>query len=249
MELQHLKTISNSCRPLSTIFTIGEKWKAQSYVDRGSHHGIRLPVAFQRREISISVPLSGKHNFRKFYLGNKRGDRNFKKSRRENPELYPDPDLRIESEVKDVGYKYGRVHRVVPEMIPELIVPDLTDCKLKPYVSYRVADIVQQEFSPNELFGYVYQSKIEEDFKNGKLDADGNPLEPSIEEKLDAERAYLLARRTGSDIFSERIPKLWECLENYELEEGEKDWFFYPPASKERVKVKEIKEEDISHKE
>lgn len=72
----------------------------------------------------------------------------------------------------------------------------------------------------------------------GKLDEDGNPLEPSIEEKLTAERAHLLARRTGSDIFSERIPKIWECLDNYEVPETKRDTFFYPSVS---VRVKEIK--------
>ena len=40
----------------------------------------------------------------------------------------------LSAEVKEVGYKYGQAHRVVPEMIPELIVPDLTNCKVSvPY--------------------------------------------------------------------------------------------------------------------
>ena len=44
-----------------------------------------------------------------------------------NPD--PDPDLNVVQ---------------VPEMIPELIVPDLEDCKLKPYVSYATKEILQQ---------------------------------------------------------------------------------------------------------
>ena len=33
------------------------------------------------------------------------------------------------------------------EMIPELIVPDLYDCKLKPYVSYKTKEINQEELT------------------------------------------------------------------------------------------------------
>jgi len=186
------------------------------------------------RSISVSVPLSGKRNFRKFHLGNKRGDRNFKRKRAENPDLFP--DMPIETEVKPIGYKYGDEFVRVPEMIPELIVPDLKDCNLKPYVSYRVADIVQEEFTPQELFGYVYQSKIEEDFKNGKLDENGNPIEPSYEEKLTAEEAFIQARKTGSDIFSERIPKQWECLDNFKLEEFKLDRSMYPPRKNSNIR-------------
>merc|ERR1712002_794771 len=40
----------------------------------------------------------------------------------------------------------------VPEMIPEFVVPDLTDCKLKPYVSWKVQDITQEAMTPAELF-------------------------------------------------------------------------------------------------
>ena len=42
---------------------------------------------------------------------------------------------------------------------------------------------------------------------------DGTAKEESPEEKLTAEEAELRARMTGSDIFSERIPKQWECLD------------------------------------
>ena len=33
------------------------------------------------------------------------------------------------------------------EMIPELIVPDLDDCNLKPYVSYKTKEINQEELT------------------------------------------------------------------------------------------------------
>lgn len=39
------------------------------------------------------------------------------------------------------------------------------------------------------------------DFENGKLDDNGQPVEPSAEEKITAEEAKLKAKQTGSDIF------------------------------------------------
>jgi hypothetical protein len=45
------------------------------------------------------------------------------------------------------------------------------------------------------------------------LDENGNPKEPSSEERLTPEEAWIQARKTGSDLFSERIPRQWECLE------------------------------------
>lgn len=47
----------------------------------------------------------------------------------------------------------------------------------------------------------VYAQKIVKDFKEGKLDESGKPLEPSDNEKLTAEEAKLKARQTGCDIF------------------------------------------------
>ena len=47
----------------------------------------------------------------------------------------------------EVGRYYKLEHHAasesVPEMVPQLVVPDLTDCDLKPYVSYRTTDIYQ----------------------------------------------------------------------------------------------------------
>ena len=50
-------------------------------------------------------------------------------------------------------------------------------------------------------------------FRNGAILEDGRPKEDSPEEKLTAEEAEVRARMTGSDIFCERIPKNWECLD------------------------------------
>merc|ERR1719427_2451451 len=90
---------------------------------------------------------------------------------------------------------------LVPQKVPELIVPNLTECDLKPYVSYATKEIYQEELTSKDLFNVIYGRKIIEDFKSGKLDAEGNPLEPSKLESFTPEEAEVLARQTGSDIF------------------------------------------------
>jgi len=45
--------------------------------------------------------------------------------------------------------------------------------QLKPYVSYRVPDITQSEFTARDLFDATYAKPIVDDFTAGKLDASG----------------------------------------------------------------------------
>ena len=59
----------------------------------------------------------------------------------------------------------------------------------------------QDELTSKDLFDAVYASKIIKDFKQKKLDENGQPLEPSPEESMTPEVAWTLARQTGSDIF------------------------------------------------
>ena len=59
----------------------------------------------------------------------------------------------------------------------------------------------KDEFDSRKLFEAVYTRKIVMDFKDGKLDEHGNSLEPSEEEKMTAEEAWIRARQTGSDVF------------------------------------------------
>ena len=66
-----------------------------------------------------------------------------------------------------------------------------------------------------DLFNVVYGKKIIQDFKENKLDNDGNPLEPSDDEKMTSEEAFLKARQTGSDIFSGGVEKSKEWSINY----------------------------------
>ncbi|KAG8184663.1 hypothetical protein JTE90_012148 [Oedothorax gibbosus] len=147
-----------------------------------------------KRDISTSSTLCGKRNFRKF-LYHTRGTPLDHEYYKENPQLV---DLRG---MRPAGYYEGKKFVHVPEMIPELVVPDLTGFTLKPYVSYRAADIEQEKFTPEHLYHATYAKKLTKDFKEGKLDADGNPLEPSEQEKMDAEEAFRRARKTGSDFF------------------------------------------------
>ncbi|GLH10582.1 39S ribosomal protein L41, mitochondrial [Gryllus bimaculatus] len=154
------------------------------------------------RAISTSVVNNGKRNFRKFLLHNKRGSRSFKEERKKLKGNEPTDVPVYHYGVRPTGYHDAKGNFIaVPEMIPELMVPDLTDFKLKPYVSYRVPDVVQSEFTAQDLFDAVYSRKIVEDFKNNKLDSNGNPTEPSEEEALTPEQAKERARQTGSDIF------------------------------------------------
>ncbi|XP_023937266.1 39S ribosomal protein L41, mitochondrial [Bicyclus anynana] len=150
-----------------------------------------------KRNISLTTPCEGKRNFRKFVLANKRGSRIHKQQ-----QMSPNRELEVDKRgVRDVGYYLNGRFVQVPEMIPELIVPDLKDCDLNPYVSYKAEDVIQSEFTAQQLFDAVYSKKIVTDFKQGKLDAEGLPLEPSDEEKLQPDEAIKRAKRTGSDIF------------------------------------------------
>ncbi|XP_068907749.1 large ribosomal subunit protein mL41 [Tenebrio molitor] len=152
---------------------------------------------FIKRGISTSCARYGKRNFRKFPIFNKRGSRIFKEQRKDpNYDLPPD-----KRGVRDVGYYVGNKFVLVPEMVPELVVPDLKDFELKPYVSYRTPDVIQSEFTAEDLFNVVYAPKIAKDFKEGKLREDGTPLEPSPEEKLTHEEAENKADQTGADLF------------------------------------------------
>ena len=150
-----------------------------------------------KRSISLSAPREGKRNFRKFVIANKRGSLLHRQQQMTDKRVL-DIDKRG---VRDVGYYLNGRFVTVPEMIPELIVPDLKGFELKPYVSYKAANVIQSEFTPEQLFDAVYSKKIVTDYKEGKLDEEGYPKEPSEEEKLQPDEAVRRAKRTGSDIF------------------------------------------------
>jgi len=57
----------------------------------------------------------------------------------------------------------------VDDMEPELVVPDLTDFNLKPYVSYNVTEIKQDQFLARDLFNATYSKTIVDQFKRGEI--------------------------------------------------------------------------------
>lgn len=162
----------------------------------------KLPQIFTstaRRSISTSAPVHGKRNFRKFLLYNKRGTNHFKEQR--NAGAYP--DLPIDKRgLKEPGIRNQKGEfKLVPELIPQIVVPDLKGFDLKPYVSYRAPEVYQSEFTPEDLFYSIYANKIIDDWNNKKINEDGTSKEPSSNELLDSYGAQQRARQTGSDIF------------------------------------------------
>ena len=107
----------------------------------------------------------------------------------------------LETQIHQIFFRHAAYWEHVPEMVPELVVPDLEDCDLKPYVSYATEDVYQEELTSKDLFNVIYGRKIIEDFKQNKLDSEGNSLEPSELEQLSSENAATLAKQTGSDVF------------------------------------------------
>lgn len=160
-------------------------------------------VDLARRFISTSSALASKKNFRKFYVPSEyRGTKLF----REKQKINPDPNIPVETwgvrETK-IPDEHGNLVEE-PELIPDMIVPDLTDFKLKPYVSYRTSEFTQSEFTAEDLFNAVYSNKIVADWNSKQLNGDGTPVKPSEDELLGSEEAYQRARRTGADIFGDK---------------------------------------------
>ncbi|XP_045619783.1 large ribosomal subunit protein mL41 [Procambarus clarkii] len=153
------------------------------------------------RSLTTSSVALGKRNFRKFLMYGKRGTRQLKEEMMHKPELHRELEEVFDRGVRPIGMKIGNKFKIIPEMVPEIIVPDLEGFELKPYVSYKVPDVIQSEFGPQDLFYAVYSEKITEDFKNGKLNEDGSPVEPSEMELLTADEAKKKALSIGSDIF------------------------------------------------
>ncbi|XP_052062605.1 39S ribosomal protein L41, mitochondrial-like [Mytilus californianus] len=76
--------------------------------------------------------------------------------------------------VQPTGYVDRKTYRFKnkKEMIPEFIVPDLTDFKLGPYVPYKSPSIESEASTPEQLFEALYVDKVLEEFKEGKITAD-----------------------------------------------------------------------------
>ncbi|XP_064470438.1 large ribosomal subunit protein mL41-like [Ornithodoros turicata] len=151
---------------------------------------IRLLWHIQRRAISTSGALRGKRNFRKFQVHNIRGNLQDKNNKAVPRETYGKREPVIEQEGKSV---------FVPELVPELVVPDLTGFELKPYVSYRAAEVTQGEFTARDLFDAIYSEKVSKAFEEGIEDEEAHAR--VLSEHLTKEEAWKRAHQTGSDIF------------------------------------------------
>ena len=81
-------------------------------------------------------------------------------------------------------------------MEPQIIVPDLTGCELKPYVSYRAGEIEEPPLTAKSLFDAVYAPTIAKLAKAGK----------EVRVRLTAREIHMAriqAQMTGSDLMAE----------------------------------------------
>ena len=59
------------------------------------------------------------------------------------------------------------------------------------YIGFSPSLCSQEELTSKDLFHAVYGKKILRDFKEGKLDEEGNPAEPSAEEGMTRDEAWV----------------------------------------------------------
>lgn len=132
----------------------------------------------------------------RFTIPNLKGQFEYKKLPRALAEKEFNYPYRIDQfRQKYPGYYIDGKFHYVKEMEPELIVPDLTDFKLKPYVSYRAGDIEEPPLTAQKIFDKVYAPEILRRIEAGK----------SIKARLTARDIHLAkvkARQTGSDLMS-----------------------------------------------
>ncbi|XP_033758841.1 39S ribosomal protein L41, mitochondrial-like [Pecten maximus] len=65
-------------------------------------------------------------------------------------------------------------YKHIKEMVPEFVVPDLKDFKLKAYVPWGIEDVNQTEFTPQDLFFATYAKDIKKDFTENRLEPENS---------------------------------------------------------------------------
>uniref|UniRef100_A0A8C5R4C0 Mitochondrial ribosomal protein L41 n=1 Tax=Leptobrachium leishanense TaxID=445787 RepID=A0A8C5R4C0_9ANUR len=89
---------------------------------------------------------------------------------------------------KITGYRTSsRKFVMVKEMVPEIIVPDLTGFKLRPYVSYKAPPGTEEPMTAKKLFMETAAPSIMKDIEEGKFnpeDLEKYGFEPTQEGKL-----------------------------------------------------------------
>lgn len=148
----------------------------------------------QARSFNFHNPEDPIKNFEDFKVPNKIGT--FEHRRLPQSLLdyeYNYPVCRDTLGIRYPGYWFKRKFVYVKEMEPELVVPDLTDFELKPYVSYRTPDINTEPLTAKSLFDQVYAGKVEKAYKEDNVETIDVP-----EDQID--QARLRALQTGSDL-------------------------------------------------
>ena len=158
----------------------------------------KINILCLRRTIHTSLANKSYRNPKKFPIPNKRGQFEHMKLPKELLENEFDyPIWRDTLYIRYPGVWFGRTFVYVPEMEPQLVVPDLDNLNLKPYVSYRTPDIFQSEFTARDLFNSTYADEVISRFKNGE--------EVKIEaNEEDIKQAKNKAQQTGADLFMDK---------------------------------------------
>lgn len=151
------------------------------------------------RMINTSNVRYGRRNFRKFPIPNKRGifeHRKLPKELLENE--YNFPVVVDDMKIRYPGVWFGKKFVYVKEMEPEIIVPDFEETSLKPYVSYRVEEVIQSQFTAEQLFNATYGREIMQKVN------DKEPIPESllVHDENSATKAKNNALKTGSDLFN-----------------------------------------------
>ena len=107
-----------------------------------------------------------------------------------NVVFYGRPFLILPKSLNLVGSCEWNLLPAINQTFNHCYFSDLTDCELKPYVSYRTKEIYQEPLTAKDLFNAIYGHKMLRDFKEEKLDENGCSLEPSEEEKLTTDDAW-----------------------------------------------------------
>ena len=93
------------------------------------------------------------------------------------------------------GYYIDGKFVYIKEMEAELIVPDLTGCQLKPYVSYGVGDVEEPPLTAKVIFDKVYATQVLSRIEAGK------PVKTRLSAR-DIHLARIKAQQTGADLMS-----------------------------------------------
>ena len=83
------------------------------------------------------------------------------------------------------------------DRVPEIIVPDITDFKLKPYVTYRAENVYEAPLESKDLFDVFYAPQIQAESQN-------IPLE-TIDSDVDTKKPGLILK-TFNQIRKRTIP-------------------------------------------